>query len=285
VASSSSSARQALEALGGRLREIRMDAGLTGRDLSRLTDWHSSKVSKIEHGKQTLTAAEIKVWCQYCEATEQIPDLIATVRAVESAYVEWRRLQRTGLRQLQEVSTDLYKGAAHFRIYQPSVIPGLFQTAGYAAALLGRIANFHETPDDTSEAVAARLERQRLLSIGDRRFAILIEESVLRYQIGRPDVMLAQLGHLIGAAALPAVSLGIIPFGAPDRPHWAVQGFSIFDDARINVELLTARVTVTQPREIALYIKAFATLAGFALYGAAARARIMSAIETLDTGS
>jgi helix-turn-helix protein len=45
--SPSSSARQALEALGGQLRELRLEAGLTGRDLGRLAGWHSSKVSKL----------------------------------------------------------------------------------------------------------------------------------------------------------------------------------------------------------------------------------------------
>jgi hypothetical protein len=94
--------------------------------------------------------------------------------------------------------------------------------------------------------------------------------------------MIAQLGHLIGVAALPAVSLGVIPFSHGERALWPVEGFGIFDNTRVNVELLSARVVVTQPREVALYIKAFAALADLAVYGPAARARIISAIEALD---
>ena len=38
---------------------------------------------------------------------------------------------------------------------------------------------------------------------------------------------------------------------------WTVEGFIVFDDARVDVELLSARVTVTTPTEIALYVHAF----------------------------
>jgi len=47
--------------------------------------------------------------------------------------------------------------------------------------------------------------------------------------------------------------------------------------------LLGARVTVTQPREIAVYAKAFTTLAGMAVYGPAAHQLITSALAALDT--
>lgn len=52
----------------------------------------------------------------------------------------------------------------------------------------------------------------------NRRFTVLVEESVLRYRVGGSEVMLAQLGHLLSATELPAVRLGIIPFRAEGRP-------------------------------------------------------------------
>lgn len=47
------------------------------------------------------------------------------------------------------------------------------------------------------------------------------------------------------------------------------------------MELLSARVRVTQSSEIALYVKAFEQLRGMAVYGAEARALILKAIEAL----
>jgi transcriptional regulator with XRE-family HTH domain len=94
----SSSARDAQQALGARLREIRQDAGLTGRALAAATGQHFTRVSKIEHGGQAPSDRDIRDWCRACGAENQVQDLIATARAVQSAY---RRLDRIlDLRQL-----------------------------------------------------------------------------------------------------------------------------------------------------------------------------------------
>jgi transcriptional regulator with XRE-family HTH domain len=73
----SSAARQAQEALGIRLHEIRKDAGLTGRALADATGQHFTHVSKIEHGVQAPSDQDIRNWRRACQADEQVPDLIA----------------------------------------------------------------------------------------------------------------------------------------------------------------------------------------------------------------
>jgi hypothetical protein len=63
--------------------------------------------------------------------------------------------------------------------------------------------------------------------------------------------MAAQLGHLLVIAALPNVSLGIVP-ARPDREAtWIVESFWMFDDQQVMVELVSGHLTITQPREIA----------------------------------
>ena len=96
----SSSARQAQEALGARLREIRKDAGLSGRALAAATGQHFTRVSKLENGVQAPSDQDIRDWCRICGAEEQILDLIATTRAVESAYLEFRRQARAGMKRV-----------------------------------------------------------------------------------------------------------------------------------------------------------------------------------------
>jgi Domain of unknown function (DUF5753) len=110
---------------------------------------------------------------------------------------------------------------------------------------------------------------------------VLVEESVLRYRLGDPETMAGQLGHMLGVMALPSVSLGVIPFSADARMMWTLEGFTVFDDARVHVELLSAQVTVTAPSEVALYLQAFAKLAELAVYGAEARALMTLAIDAL----
>jgi transcriptional regulator with XRE-family HTH domain len=279
--SPSSSVQRAREQLAERLRDIRLDAVLTARALSAAAGWHEAKTSRIESAKQAPSEADIQVWCRVCGADRDVPDLIAASRAADSMYVEWRRLNPAGLRRAQETRRPLYERTRLFKAYCSAVIPGFLQTPGYASALLSAITVFRGTPDDVDEAVAARMSRNQMLRSGHHRFALLVEESVLRYQLGNPEIMAAQLGYLLEMTELPAVSLGVIPFRAPGRPVWPLESFTVFDDSRVHVELLSAQVTVTAPSEITLYVRAFERLAGLAVHGTAAQELIRAAIDAL----
>ncbi|HCU94855.1 MAG TPA: transcriptional regulator [Actinobacteria bacterium] len=278
---SSSSAWQARQALGSRLGEIRDDAGLTGRALALLCGWHESKVSRIEHAKTAPSPDDIRAWCRHCGAQDQAADLIAALRAVEGMFIEWRRMERTGLRRAQEAVLPLWERTRLFRAYSSWLIPGAVQTTAYTRAVLQAIAKRRELPDDVDEAVAVRADRLRLLREGGRRFLVLVEEPVLRSVIGGPEVMAGQLGHLISVASLPSVSLGIIPMGIDRDSVWSAEGFWIFDEAQVNVELVSGWLTLTQPRDIAMYAKTFSDLADLAVRGKEARALITAAIDVL----
>ena len=272
--------QQAKEALGARMREIRNDASLSGRELAARAGWHFTKVSKLENGKQHPSDQDIREWCRLCHAEGEIADLITTARNIESMYVEWRRQTRAGLRRPQKARTPAYERAKLFRIYEPSLIPGLFQTAEYATAIMASVIDFHDIPNDLDQAVAARLERQRLLYAGDRRFAVVLEEQALRTRIGGIDTMAGQLDRLMTLMSLPRVSLGIIPSGA-ERHTTASAGFWIFDDAMVQVETVSAEITITQPREITVYAKKFDLLSRSAVTGPDARQLIMQALGEL----
>lgn len=279
---SSSSAWHARQTLGARLGEIRRDAGLTGRALAHLCGWHESKVSRIEHAKTTPSADDIGAWCERCGAQAQADDLVAFLRSVEGMFIEWRRMERTGLRYAQESVLPLWQRTRLFRIYSPWLIPGAVQTEAYTRAVLRALAERRELPDDVEDAVAVRTDRLRLLRERDHRFAVLMEEPVLRNVIGGPDVMAGQLGHLITVASLPSVSLGIIPMGLDRDVMWPVEDFWIFDDKQVNVELVSGWLTITQPREIVMYAQTFAKLWDLAAHGAHTRKLITAAIDALQ---
>ncbi|MEU1629755.1 helix-turn-helix transcriptional regulator [Streptomyces sp. NPDC020096] len=280
AASASSSVQQARQVLADRLGEIRRDAGLTGRDIARACGWHPSKSSRIENARTPPSADDIRAWCHACGAEGQTADLIACLRAVEGMFIEWQRMERAGLRQAQEARLPLYQRTRRFRSYSSWLVPGLIQTRAYTTAALRAIQQRRGLVDDVDDAVAARMERQRLLFEGDRRFALLIEESVLRSGIGGKEVMAGQLGHLITIGSLPNVSLGVVPM-RPDRSRWPVEGFWIYDAAQVNVELVSGYLTITQPREIAMYAETFGELAKLAVYGSRARSLVTAAVNAL----
>lgn len=281
AASPSSSVQRARELLAERLRDIRLDAGLTARALSAAAGWHEAKTSRIESAKQAPSEDDIREWCRVCRADWEVPDLIAASRAADSMYVEWRRLNRIGMRRLQEARRPLYERTRLFKVYCPAVFPGFVQTPAYSQALLSAITSFRGTPDDVDEAVTARMNRNRILRSGNHRFVLLVEEWVLQSSVGSQETLAEQLGYLLEAMDVPMVSLGVIPVGAWERPLWPIEAFTIFDDERVHVELLSAQVTVTAPSEIILYMRAFEKLTQLAVYGPAARELIIGVLDAL----
>ena len=280
----SSAVRQAQQALGERLREVRKEAGLTGRALAAATGQHFTRVSKIEHGVQPPSDQDIRAWCRTCGAEDQIADLVATLRAVESAYLEFRRQSRTGMKRVLGAHTvGLYEQTTTFRMYEHNVIPGLLQTADYCAAMLSFWIDFLDTPNDLDEAVAARMDRQRVLYQRGKRFAIVLEEQALRTWFGDAGTQAGQLDRLLAAMSLPTVSVGIIPLMV-ERAAVASTGFWIFDDVLVAVETPTASIEVTRPQEIDLYGRMFTHLQAAAVYGKAARAIITAVLDDLNDG-
>ncbi|AZS73611.1 DNA-binding protein [Streptomyces lydicus] len=200
----------------------------------------------------------------------------------ESTYTEWRHKVRDGLKPLQNSLVQLFQETQLFRIYSSTLMPGLLQTEGYAAAVLRTVADFQELPfDDSTEAAQARVERSRIIHEPERRFVLLVEEAVLYHQLGDTEVMAAQLEYLLTTDAMPSVSLGIIPMATRERVQWPRETLHMYDDNLVSVELVSAKVDITRPSEIALYLKAFEQLRSMAVYGTEARALILKALEVL----
>jgi transcriptional regulator with XRE-family HTH domain len=260
--------------LAARLREIRGDAGLTARSLATEAGWHFSKVSKIEHAVQMPAENDIRAWCRACDAEEYVVDLIAAVRNIDSMYTEWRRLESTGLRHVQESFQLLYQDTRQFRVFQHSAVPGLLQTPGYARAHLRAIIAFRGIPDDLESAVTARLAQQEVLLAGGKRFMFVLGEQALRTPVCESAEMLAQLDRLAELTAnMPQLSFGVIPSATPPT-IMPPENFWIYDDDQVRVDTVPGQFRIKAPSDVALYEKAFTTLAGSAVYGADARALI-----------
>ncbi|SHN24009.1 helix-turn-helix domain-containing protein [Streptomyces yunnanensis] len=275
----STQAQETREALGARLRGFRRDAGFkSGRAFANLLGWHESKVSKIEHGKQNASEEDIRAWCTSTGQQEHAEDLIATARHIDELWLEWRRQTKTGAESRQKKALPVYARTKSFRIWQPNMIWGTFQTADYAETVFQQAVEFFEFPNDTEAAVARRLERQRYLYEGSRTYQVLLGEQALYSNVGGGEVMTSQLERLMAIMGLVRVSVGIVPKAARTG-IWLGHSFSMFDNKLVLVETFSAEMSVTQPREIELYAKAFATLKNSALYGEPARALIKAAIK------
>ncbi|MEV6985522.1 helix-turn-helix transcriptional regulator [Sphaerisporangium sp. NPDC051017] len=278
--SPSSSAQQARQAIADRLRELLRDSGLTSRAVARQAGWEESKCSRLINGRTSPSDSDIRTWCQITGHPEEIPNLIAASRNAENAYVEWRRVQRSQQR-MQNLGLSLFENSRLYRIYSSNLVPWPLQVPAYMRAIMTRFSEFHEArAPDIEEAVKARVARRRYLEDGTRRCVMVIEEAVLRDRPFPDGVMREQLNYLLVGMRQANISLGIIPNGA-SRKQKLTESFLIYGDTTVVIELVSAMVNLTQPRDIALYVKCFDELRTDALYGPKARALIETAIKAL----
>ncbi|MFX0576397.1 helix-turn-helix domain-containing protein [Nocardia nepalensis] len=268
---------QSRQAFGARLREMRKAAHLTGVQLAANAGWHSAKVSRIEHGKQTPSDNDLAEWCRLCRAELLLPDLRAALANIEALWQEWRRIAATGHAQQQRRRIELEARAGTIRNYENAVIPGLLQTEPYARAVLETCIDFVGGIDDIDRAVTARIARQRILHHGTHRISILLAEQTLYTTVGGDDVMTGQLERLLDLMPLPRLGLGIIPRTA--NFLYTTTCFVLLDKRVAEVETISAGLTITQPRELAYYEKTWAALHRQARYGDAARALITDALK------
>ena len=277
----SSDVKRAQQELGARLRDIRKAAGLSGRHLAAQTKQHYTRLSKIENGVQAPTDVDIRQWCQVCGTVDQIPDLIATLRTVESAYLEFRRQARAGMKRVLGPHTqERYERTQVFRIYEHNAIPGLFQTVDYSASMLSFWIHFLDTVNDLDDAVAVRMRRQAVVRRGGKRFVVVLEEQALRTWFGTAETQAGQLRRLLEVMAYQNVSVGIIPLMAK-RAAVGSTGFWIFDNELAALETPTVSIEITRPDELDLYARMFEVLKLSAVYGPAARALITATLDEL----
>ncbi|MBT2209139.1 MULTISPECIES: helix-turn-helix domain-containing protein [Actinomadura] len=274
-------AHAARASFGGRLRNIRKDARLTGRQLAALNNWHFAKVSKIEHGRQNPSEDDIRAWCIACHAEEQIPELIATVRDIAQMWELHRNSLKGGQKRLQAKGTPLYKATRLLRAYESICPPGILQSPSYVRAVMEVNASMFGLADDINAAVEARLERQSLLYSSEHRYSFVIEHGALTAIMGSVETMLEQLDFLDTVTRLPSVSFGIIPPHAIRR-IFPGEGFYIFDDSMARTSTYAGRIRTVEPQDVAFMVRTFQTLQSQAVYGDKARELIDQRREEIE---
>lgn len=196
--------------LGLRLRELRGGLGLTVEDVAERLLCSATKISRIETASRRASLRDVRDLCQVYGVTEpeasRLMDLAKQAR--EPGW--WMQYEDLGLGPYlgleQEAAT-----VTHFSMY---FVNGLLQTEDYARAIIKAIAP-QMSPRTLDERVEARLRRQHLLDLDNRpRVRSLMDEAVLRRQVGGPAVMRTQLNKILHLAHEDKATAQVIPFSA-----------------------------------------------------------------------
>jgi transcriptional regulator with XRE-family HTH domain len=261
--------------LAAELRRSRELGGISGRELAQRIGISQSKVSRIESGATIPSLPEVKAWAEAVGATVERQELL--VALTESVFTEVHGWQAAlhARTHLQDEIEERETRASRVRIYQPSVVPGLLQTAEYARRLFAMSQVPHPV-DDLSAAVAGRLQRQLALYEVDRRFEFLITEAALRWRPNSVRVLLAQLDRIASLSTLENVSIGLVPLDSQAVTPTS-HGFIIYDlndrdhDSFVEVETIHANLIVNAAEQVELYEKRWLLLSQMAIFDDDAR--------------
>ena len=215
--------------LGRQLEELRTRAGLTFEQAGEAIGVSHSTIRRMEAAKVArLRLPDAEKLLQVYGVTDQqeIDTFLKSVR--EANKRGWWHTYRDVLPDWFAAYLSLEQAALQIRAYEAQFVHGLLQTEEYARALLGA-GNPHASTDATERRVALRMRRQELLSRpSPPRVWIVMDETVLRWPVGGPEVMRAQIDHLIAVNSLPQVTLQIMPFDNGPHPAMRAGAFHLF---------------------------------------------------------
>ncbi|MEP7022707.1 MAG: helix-turn-helix transcriptional regulator [Actinomycetota bacterium] len=214
--------------LSRRLRTLREQRNLTVNLVAEQLLCSATKISRIETAKRRASLRDIRDLCQFYEVSEaETAQLMELGRgARETAW--WTDYGDLG------VGVGPYLGleqeAKAITYYSMSFVNGLLQTEAYARAIIRAT---HPLMDDQTlkERVEARLRRQDLLEGTDRpRVRVLLDESVLRRQVGGHETMTAQLDKILQIVSQEKATIQVVPFSAGAQAS-TESNFTLFDYA------------------------------------------------------
>lgn len=200
--------------LGNELRELREQARLTIKEVAEYLQRNSSTVSRFESGTLPVRVAEVLAYLDICGVDD--PDRRAKLKTMSQELFRkgwWDGYAADVAGSLID-RIWLENRATEIHYFQPVAVPGLLQTREYAATTI-RTAHSATSATQLDRWIELRMTRQQLLEReAPLRLTTVMDEGVVRRVVGGPEVMRAQLTHLVTLAGRPDIEIQILPFTA-----------------------------------------------------------------------
>ncbi|MDF2704915.1 helix-turn-helix transcriptional regulator [Nonomuraea muscovyensis] len=246
--------------LGTQLRRLRTEKGISREDAGYAIRASHAKISRLELGQVSFKerdVADLLTLYGVIDEAERAP-LIGLARQANAP--GWWHKYGDLLPGWFEVYIGLEGAASVIRTYENQFVPGLLQEPRYARAVI-RLAHERTPEEEIDRRVTLRTTRQRRLA-GEHALTLwaVIDEAVVRRSPGGPEVMRAQIEHLLEMTAQRNVTVQLMPF---DRGGHAAAGgaFSIlrFPERElpdvVYMEQLTSALYLDKPAESEHYMQ------------------------------
>lgn len=194
------------------LRDARTKKGMTQRTAADELVWSVSKIVRIEQGTVPVTPSDVRVMLQLYGVTDEarVNELVGLAKEAREGK-GWSTFGDI----LSQESLDLFGSEPAAKViykYEPSVVPGLFQTQEYARLLLRALGNSEE---QVARRLDIRTQRQELLDSPHRpELHFILGETALARPVGGNDVMREQIAHILELAKLDGITALVLPLAA-----------------------------------------------------------------------
>ena len=245
--------------LGAQLRRLREASGITREEAGYAIRASSSKIVRYEQGrigaKQRDVADLLNLYGVHDEdERRRILDLTR-----ESNAPGWWHDYSDILPDWFGTYIGLEMAATHMWVYEDQAVPELLQTEDYLRALA-------VTPRDQEDVPTEEIERRvRLRMARKGRFfdrsnptnlRVVLDEAVLRRQVGGPAVMRDQLKHLAEMAEHPNITVQVLPAqaGFAGRGSYSILLFTESDlPTIVYIEQLTSALYLDKADDVNVY--------------------------------
>jgi hypothetical protein len=250
---------------------------------------------RIESGLVAVRALDVEQMCRLYGATEDMTKALMALARETKAKGWWQRYGDV-VPEWFDLFVGLEAAANQMAEYEHSVVPGLFQSEGYARTV---IAADHqgERDEEIARRVELRLGRQAILKrpIDPPAIRAVLGEPVLRSPVGGSAVMADQLDHLAEVSQLPNVSLRVVPVSAGYHPGIVTPSFTILrfpvngggqesEPPTIYQEMYTGALYLDKPTEVERFDAAFEAIWDTALDERSSRNLIGKTAEDMRHG-
>ncbi len=198
--------------LGAQLRRLREAKRISLEDAGEAIRASHSKISRLETGRVGFKDRDIADLLTLYGVTDESDRTSLRELAARANKQGWWHDYSDILPSWFEAYVGLEEAATQIRAYEVQFIPGLLQTGDYARAVT--LLGYPNAPSrEIDRRVGLRLARQAVFTRPNPpNIWIVLDEAVMKRPIGGPEVMRAQIKHLIEMSARPNVTIQIVPF-------------------------------------------------------------------------
>lgn len=254
------------------LRRLREQRGMTIDQVAATSggDWTASAISRWETGDRRIRPVDLRALLDIYDVQGSEREVLLTLAREARQRGWWQSYRSDAVPEWFQVYLGLEAEASSIHEYAAELVPGLLQTQDYYRAFMNA-APAAGDGQAIERKLAVRSARQERLTADDApEVWVVLNEAVIRREVGGADVMRRQLEHIAELAERPHISVQVLRFRSGVHPamdgSFIVLGFPEASDPDvIYLESQTGSLYLEKEPEVERYRAMFAHLVASAV--------------------